>query len=198
MALEFPPRQLQGLAARGRNLVKEVDQLEAKLSIYKLTKLLIDDEIFDISDSFEYEGRITRLSYHAFYESTHKRWVEWANEAEGAMIDTKGARSELGRFRRLRDQVNKLYSRREIDLPSISAKIEEQTAAVERLPSVTLSKETRAASKPRRPSTRSGSYGTRFNALMVRIEKNPYYKFAIITSGLVGFMLILLRLLALF
>jgi hypothetical protein len=193
MTLEFPYAQVRSLAVRGAGIVGEVDQLDEKLSIYKPTKLLVDDETFDIVDSFEQEGRRTRLSYHAFYESTHKRWVEWANDAEGAMVEAKGARSKLGRFRLLRDQVNKLYSRREIDLTSISAKIKEQTAIVERLPQLGLAKEAHGT-KPRRSQIRGRSSRGRFDLLVGKIEKNPYYKTVIIIGGVLGFILVLLRL----
>ncbi len=166
MISELSARQLQSLAARGRALMEEVDQLDGKLSAHNLTKILVDDALLDNMGSFELEGRKTRVSYHAFYESIHKRWVEWANDTEVTMVETRGARSELGRFRRQRDQVNKLYSRREIDLSSISAKIKEQTVIVERLPLVALSMEGRGASKRGRPPARNVIFRTRFDVLV--------------------------------
>lgn len=195
--MEVPSGQLQGLAARGKGLAAEVDQLEGKLSVYNIAKLLVDDETFDLMDSFEEEGRRTRLSYHAFYESTHKRWVEWANDAETALVDIRGYRSELTRFRKLRDQVNRFYSKREIDLPSIGVRVKEQVAIVERSARAAGTSVLPNSPKQRKTLPQARSKGRRLQRLVDRVEKNPYYKLVIIVSVTVGFLLLILQLLSL-
>lgn len=189
--------QISTLVGRGRLIIGEVEQLAGKLSLYNIAKLLVDDDTFELMDYFEQEGGKTRLSYHAFYGSTHKRWVEWANDVESAMLRITSLRSELSRFRKLRDQVNRTYSKREIDLPSISVRMKEQVAIVERLPSFTEQKTVPNPVKPRKALPKSFPKRARIGRIVERIEKNPYYKLVIIVSGFLGFILVLLRFLAL-
>jgi hypothetical protein len=188
--LEYSSNQFQGLASRGKGLTTEIDQLEGKLSIYNIAKLLVDDKTFDLMDSFEEEGKRTRLSYHAFYESTHKRWMEWANDVETAMLDVRGRRSELARFRKLKDQINRFYSKREIDLPSIGIRMKEQVSIVERLVKAPFNSVMQRESLPKAVRKRS-----RLDRLVEKVERNPYYKLAVILSVILGLLLLVLGLL---
>jgi len=63
-----------------------------------MAKLLLDDKTFDLMDWFEEEGGRTRLAYRALCESTHKHWMEWANDVETALLDSQGHLYELASF----------------------------------------------------------------------------------------------------
>lgn len=173
---------LQGLVERGRALLSQIDQLSGNVALYNLGKMVADDDTYDTLEYLERESKKTRLSYHTIHASVHKRWADWANEAERAMLQTKGTRSELNRFRKLRDQVNGLYSRRAIDLPSISQKVKEQVAIAERLPDLTVAKPTLSVGRVRRSSPRT----RRIERIVRRLEKNPYVKFSIIVGTIAG------------
>ena len=190
--MEYSSSQLQGLASRGTGLTTEIDQLEGKLSIYNIAKLLVDDKTFDLIDSFEEEGKKTRLSYHAFYESTHKRWMEWTNDVETALLDIRGRRSELARFRKLKDQINRFYSKREIDLPSISVRMREQVAIVERIAIAPRTTTPLNPIKQRKALPKGSSKRGKLNRLVEKVERNPYYKLVVILSVILGLLLLLL------
>jgi hypothetical protein len=184
--------EYQSLAERGTALLADIDRLVGNITLYNLGKMVVDDDTYDTLNYLERESKKTRLSYHTIHAPVHKRWADWANDVERTMLQMKGTKSELSRFRKLRDQVNGLYSRQKTDLPSISQKVKEQLAMVERLPSIVETKQLRQAKSP--TMSRPRSVRTRVERLVERVEKNPYYKLSLILGGVLGLLAALLGL----
>jgi hypothetical protein len=167
------------LVSRGKSIGLELNQLSSNMALYNLAKFAVDNDLYDALDYMEREGRRTGLSYKLIYQSAHSKWTGWANEAERVLFQAKGMRSELSRFRKLRDQINREYAKQSINLSPIIAMIDEQVSIVE--DSSSLAPELLPQTPRRKVKPKSW-----IHRAVDKIEKNPYYRLAAIAAIILG------------